>query len=348
VKTLLLITLFFITSLLGDKVLYLSYDEIPQRVLKGEIFKVTIKALSTVKGVEEFDYELIGGYGIKELDYEPLREKRGKYYYETFHFLATKSKIKLPDIIASLFTTQDYNKTTLIGSKLNVISLNPKNNFSNIIANTFELEEYKTSKYDSSHNIIVFSAKATNCNIKAMKFQNIDKQGKENIKESYDESTITYYAVINKELEKFSFSYFSLAQNKFLLIEIPVIVIDDSVVTQSDIKPKNQSHQKLKIQIASVLSFIAFLFILWRRKFIYLFFMLIPLIYIVYLSLPQKIVCIKKGSAIRLLPVENGTIFETTSSLYQLPKEGKVKGYVKVKLQNEKIGWVKNEDTCSR
>ena len=101
------------------------------------------------------------------------------------------------------------------------------------------------------------------------------------------------------------------------------------------------------MKIAAGIALIAFLFILWRKKYVYLIFIMIPLAYIIYLSIPQKDVCIKQGSQLHLLPVHNGTIFETTKSQYNLPKEGKVKGFVKVKLHNNKIGWVKNEDICS-
>ena len=72
-----------------------------------------------------------------------------------------------------------------------------------------------------------------------------------------------------------------------------------------------------------------------------------PLAYIIYLLVPSHKICIKQGSQIHLLPVYNGTIFETTTSQYSLMQEGNVEEFVKVKLHNEKIGWVKNEDICS-
>jgi len=352
VKKLLLFTLLFTVTLLADKVLYLSFDQVPQRVLKGEIFPLTIKALSTVKEFTDINYKLSNGYGVKVLDEIPTREHIGKYYYETFHFLTTQRNAKLPDIEASLVTEYtnenvQYDTTQLRGKKLNVVTLNPKKNFSNIIANSFELVEYKTTKYDDKNNIVVIVAKASNSNIKAMHFNKVKKQGIETSVTSYNDSKITYYVVISKELENFSFSYFNLKENKFSLINIPIIVIDDSVVTQSDLKPKNQSHELLKMKIAAGIALIAFLFILWRKKYVYLIFIMIPLAYIIYLSIPQKDVCIKQGSQLHLLPVHNGTIFETTKSQYNLPKEGKVKGFVKVKLHNNKIGWVKNEDICS-
>ena len=351
-KKLLLVTLIFTITLLADQVLYLSFDKVPQRVLKGEIFPLTIKTLSAVKEFTDINYKLSNGYGLKALDKVPTREHIGKYYYETFHFLVTARNAKIPDIEASLITDYTnanigYDTSVLLGKKLNVITLNPKKNFSNIIADSFELVDYKTTKYDDKNNIIVIVAKAKNSNIRAMHFNNVDHQGIESSHNSYKNSKITYYAVINKELKDFSFSYFNLKKNRFSLVHIPIIVIDDSVVTQSDLKPKNQSHEQLKMKIAAGIAFIAFIFILWRKKYIYMIFIIIPLAYIIDLAMPQKDVCIKKGSELHLLPVHNGTIFETTKSQYNLPKEGKVKGFVKVKLYNNKIGWVKDEDICS-
>lgn len=75
-KKLLLLTLLFTLSLFANKVIYLSYDKVPQRVVKGEIFSVTIKALSTLKEFEQIDYKLSNSYGLKVLDDFPLREKK--------------------------------------------------------------------------------------------------------------------------------------------------------------------------------------------------------------------------------------------------------------------------------
>jgi len=331
------------------KVLYLSYKNYPKRVLKGEIFTVTIKTLSTVKDFTDVTYELSNSQGLKLLSEYPSRDMDARYYYETFYFLVTSRVARLPDIEATLlnYNEDQFKKTTLIGEKLNVVTLNPKKDFANIIADNFELQEYKTTSYDQNNNIVVFTATATNCDIAAFKFSNVVKQGAESIIESYYDSKITYYAVIDKEIKTFSFSYFNLKLNRFINVDIPIIVSDDSVTTQSDLKPKDQSHELLKMQIAAGVAFVGFIVILWRRKYIYLIFILIPLAYIAYIGVPSKEVCIKEGSDIHLLPVHNGTIFETTPSVYHLQKEGEAKDFTKVKLKNEKIGWVKNEDICS-
>ncbi|MBU1657959.1 hypothetical protein KKG72_02775 [bacterium] len=332
-----------------QKVLYISYAEVPKRVLKGEIFSLTIKTLSTIKNFTDIEYKLSGHKGLEILNPVPYREEKSKYYYDTFYFLATRSEAKLPDFTAYLVNDQeiDYKETTLLGTELNVITLNPKKDFSKIIANSFKLIEYKTTHYDNKHNIVIFVAEAENCDIKSLKLNNVYKQGIESLTDSIFNSKITYYAVINKEIENFSFSYFNLKTNSFSLINIPIIVDDDSVSTQSDLKPIDQSKERLKMSIAAIIAIIAFVFVLWRKKYLYLIFILFPLAYIIHLSIPSKDVCIKQGSKIYLLPVQNGTIFETAQTQLSLKKEGDTKGFIKVKLKNDKIGWIRNEDLCS-
>jgi len=342
-----LLTLVLLSSLFANKVIYFNYEDVPQRVVKGEIFPVTLKTLSTVKESNDVQYEFTNFYGLKLLNNLPQREYRGKYIFDKFYFLTTRNQAKLPDIQAYLNTYQDYPSSFIQGQTLNIITLNPKNNFSNIIANSFELVEYKTTQFDNKHNIIVFVAKATNSDITSMHFKNVFKQGVESSTESYLESRITYFVVIDKRKENFSFSYFNLLKNRYTTINIPIIVDDDSVVAQSDLKPKDQSHDKIKAFVAMAIALMGIIFIIIRKKYIYFIFIIIPIAYIVYVSIPSKNVCIKEGADIHLLPVSNGTIFETATSRHYLLQEGSVKDFIKVKLQNEKIGWVKNEDTCS-
>lgn len=345
-KILLLLTLLLFSSV-SAKVLYLSNVHAPDRVIKGEVFSITIKTISTVQNFSDIEYKFTNYNGLKLLNKIPNRVIKGKAYLEKFYFLSTRNSAKLPDITASLKADLEYQTTMLSGKKLNVIALNPKEDFSNVVANSFELISYKTTNYDTKHNIIVFTAQAYNSKLSSIKFQNVFKQGVESIQKSFEEPKVTYFLVINKELEQFSFSYFNLKQNKFLQIIIPIIVDDDSVTTQSDLKPKDQSKEKLKMNVAAVVAFVIFILAIWRKKYIYLVLVILPLIYIAYIAVPSKDVCIKKGSHIYLLPVSNGTIFETTTTQYFLPTEGNIEKFVKVKLKNEKIGWVKNEDICS-
>ena len=343
---LLLLTLLFTLSLFGNKILYTNYKETPKRVVKGEIFSVILKTLSTVGQHQNIHYKFSNHRGLQVLTEEAQRTQQGKFLFDKFYFLATKNKAKLPDVRVSIDET-NYESTFIRGKRLNVISLNPKDNFSSIIADSFQLIDARTTSYDNKHNIVVFVAKAENTIIKNMHFSNVYKQGIESATDTFNNARITYFVIIDKKLENFSFSYFNLLKNKFTVLNIPIVVDDDSVTTQSDLKPKDQSHDKIKAIVAAIIALILIIFIVLRKKYIYIILVIIPLTYIFYITIPSKEICIKQGSNIYLLPVDNGTIFETTKSEYHLLQEGSVKKFIKVKLHNEKIGWVKNEDTCA-
>ncbi|WP_428738967.1 hypothetical protein [Sulfurimonas sp.] len=334
-------------ALFANKVIYTSYDQVPQRVIKGQIFEVTLKTLSTVRDFQDIEYTFSNHPGIEILDTTPNRVQKGKFYYDTFKLYLKSSDAKLPDIEASLVADVSFDTTTIVGDKLNVITLNPQKNFSNIVANNFALKNYKTISYDNKHNIVIFSAIATNSMLEAMHFKNVFKQGIESIEQTLGDSEITYFVVINKKYDKFSFSYFNILRNQFVTLDIPIVVEDDSVTTQTDLKPTNQSHEKIKMYIAAAVSILLFIISIWRKKYIYIIFSIVPVGYIYLSATPQQNICIKQGVSIHLLPVDNGTIFEVTQSQIYLPQEGSVERYVKVRLENEKIGWVKNEDTCS-
>jgi len=348
VKKLLPLLFLLISSLYANKVLYLSYVDIPDRVIKGEVFSITIKTISTTKDFNSINYTFQNHSGLRIINRVPYRKEKGRFFLETFKFIATRNTAKLPNITATLNSQRVYETTTLPGKPINVIALNPKKNYSNIIANSLELQDYKTTSFDTTHNIIVFTVQAKNSNLQTIKFKNVFKQGIESItKNSFITPKVTYFIVLNKDLEEFSFSYFNLLTNRFHRLSIPIIVDDDSVTTQTDLKPKDQSKIQLKMNIALGTALAILIFAMWRRKLIYVVFILIPLVYVLYFAMPSEDVCIKQGSTIHLLPVHNGTIFETTKEISTLPKEGIVKDFTKVKLHNEKIGWVKNEDLCS-
>jgi hypothetical protein len=348
VLKLLLFTLLFVSSLFASKVLYVQYTEVPKRVIKGEIIPITFKTLSTVEEFEDINYTFVQQKGVAVLEKTPQRIIKGKFYYDTFHLLIESTQASLPDVNVSLTPPNETYETTFVpGQKLNVIKLNPPTNFSNIIAQSAELKSYKTTSYDTEHNIVVFILKAKNSDLQNMHFNNVYKQGIESIEPEFDNAKVTYYVVIDKNIDFFRFTYFNLLENDYKQLSIPIVVDDDSVTTQSDLKPRDQSHDRFKMYAAGLFVLLGLLVALLRKKYIYLLFVLIPLAYILYLNIPQQKVCIKEGAKIYLLPVKNATVFETTQTQQEFTKEGSASSFVKVRLQNDKIGWVKNEDTCA-
>lgn len=332
-----------------QKVLYQSYVKVPERVFKNEIFPLTVKTLSTIDRFSDISYSFAHGEGLRLLSEKPERIIEGRYYFDTFYFQATSDWLRTPDITAALLYSQfrTSNPTTLQGKSIDVVTLNPGADFANVLAETFDILNYKTTHYDRNHNIAVFSIQAQRCNIEAFRLKNITKQGVESIDVSPGISTMTYFAVIPKKLDNLTFSYFNLVSETFQSVLIPIIVDDDTVSTQSDLTPIDHKHTFIKIVAAGIVATVSLILLLLRRKLVYALFVLLPGLYIAYAAVPIQHACIKEGSPIYLLPMERGTIFEMTTYQYSLEVQGAIKGYTKVKLQNDKIGWVKNEDLCT-
>jgi len=332
-----------------QKILYLNYADMPKRVFKGQVFPVTLKVLSTIGEIEALEYDFSKARGVELLSMEPERVINGRYTYDTFYFIAKSQWLQTPVINASL-TSERYQVSdvaSLPGIPLDVVTLNPTKHFANVIAQDLNVTDQKTTSYDQKSNILVFNAEASRSALGDFHLNAFQKQGAESLVVEPGLSTMTYYAIIPKKLDKLVFTYFQLESEKFRKITIPIVVDDDTVSTQSDLRPTEYKHKLLKIMIAGGIALIGLILLLLHKRLYYLFLIVLPGIYIAYAAVPITHACIKTGVPIYLLPMTNGTIFEMTTQRQTLEVEGDIKGYVKVKLENNKIGWIKNEDLCT-
>ena len=343
----LLICAFVLPSALQaeQKVLYLSYygdDAVPERVFNGEYFSIKIKTLSTIRQHKKLKYNFKGARGAALLNSAPYRSDKGSYVIETFYFLATGTNITLPNITASIGS----HKTTLRGQKIQGVTLNPDKKFSGILANSFKVTAVDAKAYDNKHNIVTFEAEAKHCNIKAFKLKNANEQGFESSKAGVSVSSMTYYAIIPKKLEKLEFTYFNLKKERYVKIKMPINVIDDSVSTQSDLKPTESKHHLIKLGIAAGLIVIILILLIVYRKWWIALFILIPGIYIAFQAQPAQIICVNANAPLFLLPIENATVFDVLNTQDDFEVKHSVKGFKQI-THNKKIGWVSEDDICS-
>ncbi len=328
--------------------IYLSYhddnfkDNIPERVFNGEYFSITLKTLSTIKQHNKLKYNFKGGRGAALQNSAPYRKDKGSYVLETFYFLATSSRIVLPNITASIGS----EKTTLKGEKIEGVTLNPDKKFAGILADSFKVTLVDAKKYDNKHNIVTFDAKAKHCNIRAFKLKNANEQGFESKKSGVNTSSMTYYAVIPKKYEKLEFTYFDLKKERYMKVKIPIVVVDDSVSTQSDLKPTENKNYLIKIAAAGVVIVIAFILLIVYRKWWIALFIVLPGIYIALQATPAESICVNANAPLYLLPIENATVFDVLTAQGDFEVKNSVKDYKQI-THNKKIGWISEDDICS-
>lgn len=323
-----------------------EHSNIPTHFYIGEIFPLTVKLTPTDIASGNIEYTLQGEEGIRIFSQTPVRSVKGDAVYDTFYFLVQENAIRLPDITATVTSTGSLSNV-LAGLSLNASSLNPPATYANVLADSFKVIDYKTTAYNQESNIVVFTVKATRCNIATFSLSNAIKQGFESKIPNVAESTMTYYAIIPNSEQTLDFTIFNLSKNRYESISIPIVVDDDAVSTQSDLSPTDARHTELKVGAAAIFGVIFISLFYWKRSKWYLYASILPLFYVVFALLPNPSVCVKKSAPIYLLPIKHGTIFETTENEENIEVENTVGEFRKIRLDNQNVGWVHERDLCS-
>lgn len=333
-------------STTGSSALEIGFSNAPERAYTGEIVPVTVKLTPVDLASGNVEYTLQNEEGLRIFSETPRRSVKEDGVYDTFYFIVHSSLARLPDITATLTSTGESSEV-LTGTALRVSPLSPPSSFANVLAEKFEIVNYKTTPYNNDSNVVIFTAKASRCDIGSFKLPDAIKQGFESKVSSAGESQMTYYVIIPDTEETLTFSYFNLKKQRYESLVIPIIVDDDTVSTQSDLSPTDARHTELKVTVAVIFVVLLFALFYWRRQKWYLYVSAFPMFYLIYVFLPNQEVCVKKDAPIYLLPINHGTIFEMTLQEEHLEAEKEVGDFIKVHLKDDQIGWVHKRDLCS-
>lgn len=339
-------SLFSATTASTASGLTLEFTDLPTHPYVGEIIALTVKLTPVDLAAGNIEYTLQNEEGIRIFSDTPRRKVKEDGVYDTFYFLVQSSTVRLPDVTATITSTGAMSEA-LSGTSLSATPLSPPSGFANVLAEKFDIINYKTTAYNNESNVVIFTVKASRCNISDFNIPNAIKQGFESKLSNVGESQMTYYVIIPNSEQSLNFSYFNLQKQRYESLTIPIVVDDDTVSTQSDLSPTDARHTELKVGAAIVVVVILAGLFYWRREKWYLYASVLPMFYIVFALLPNQDVCVKKDAPIYLLPIKNGTIFEMTLQEEHLEAEKEVGEFTKVHLTNEKVGWVNQRDLCS-
>ena len=342
-------TLDAITEDATGRQLYATVASLPKQLFVGQIFSIEIRAVVTTGGIEELRYRFNGGRDVERIETPPVRRYTNHTFYDRIYFKATGPNVRLPDITPILVFSRYYAEryAPIAGESIETTTLNPPKDFSGLIAKEVKILHTKTTPYDRDHVILVFMADVNQSDAQRFHLPQATAQGFESFRQERDNAAFTYYAVLPKTLHALRLSYFDLGQKEYRRLKIPIVVEDDSVSTQSDLKPTEQSHDFLKALVFGGLAAILLIAAAFKRSWFFFLLAVGAGGYAAWLGAPIRHVCIKQGSPLYLLPMRNATVFEIAPTNYELEVEGHIDGYTKVKLHNDKIGWVKDEDTCT-
>jgi len=209
-----------------------------------------------------------------------------------------------------------------------------------------KLLNYEAVQYNKNSNLVVLKLEGEVANLEDFSLPFAKKEGIKKLDVRFPKTTLIYYAIVPATISSIKFYYFNTSTTEFKPMTISIKVEDETVSTQSDIRPSEDKNKKIKIALIAIATLLLLSLYVWKKSILALIFAALFFFYGVYLLIPIEKVCVKKGSKIYILPTKQSTVFEISKAKKVYEVLNHVGKYVKIKLSNERVGWVKNEDIC--
>ncbi|NOX15254.1 MAG: hypothetical protein GXP61_04390 [Epsilonproteobacteria bacterium] len=329
--------------------IFLSYENIPEKVFVNQVFSIKVKAIITVSGFDKIKNKILSENGIKIINAnENWKWYNDEIFYKTFYLKATDKNATMPQMNFELYKDGNLiNSQKFPKLKLNIINLNTDKYFSHVIADSLRVLKSKTTNFDEKNLIVVLEIEAKNSNLKDFKLSWVKRDGIDSKFDNTPIYKIYYYAIIPKYTKNFIFTYFNTKTNSFIKKQIKIVVDSDEVSTQSDLNPKDGTFVIYK-NISFGLLFLALLYLLIRRRRLVYFLALILLVIYYFIDTnPFNSIKIPKNTKVQILPTRNSTVFYITPRVLYVQKIMKREDYIKIILPNEKIGWIKEQNASN-
>ena len=337
---LLLGVFFTFTSLLSAKSEY-KYSYIPKKVYENQVFPVTVICLSGCsKEVPKFTFDILSD--IQPLDDKPLSIHNGDDSFYTFYFKASKVDVKIP----KLFINSQNTELTLEPKTVFLSSLKIRDDFSGVLAADMKITNSQVSNYDEKNHLVTLSVEAVEANLEDMYFKHVLESGIEHLHRDHAKVEAEFYFVLPASEKKMKFTYFNTIKKQYVYLQVPIELVNTTVVTQTDLNPQEDSFELLKKYTFMLLISFFFLMFLIKRDFFYLVFGVISLITLLTFYIPLKKICVKQGAPLFILPTETSTMSTKINEKIETMLLGEHGNYKKVEYEKGLIGWIRNEDIC--
>lgn len=279
-------------------------------------------------------------------------KKEDESFENTFIYKIKSPDFAIPSLkILAISEDGSYTDSSIAdGVKMEAVELGGEF-YSKLLAKNVKVSNIRAKKYDEWNNILIFDIDAESENLDEFNLKNIQKQGFDGEVIRYPANKImggVYYCVLPSQLQELKFSFFNLETLGYEDVKIPIVVKSDRVSTQSDLEPKNTFLIFSNLVLMASVVFVLLLAFYFRKsKGLMLLFLGIALSlmgYLAYLIFTIKEIKTKQGAVVTILPTENSTILQQIGSPIYVEVIGKHKEFYKIKLDEQKIGWIKKED----
>ena len=335
-----LVMVFSFTTLLNANAEY-KYSYVPKKVYENQIFPLTVIDTARTKDDNpQFQFDTMSP--VQPIFEEPLVIHNGNDSFYTFYFKAGKIDVRIP----RLFIVSPSVDTSLEPQSIHLAQLKPRKDFCGVYAANMEIKNSQVSNYDEKNHLLTLTIEANEANLEDMHLNGVEESGLEDLKRKFAKVKAEFYVVLPVTQKNIKFTYFNTIKNQYVFLEASAELADDTVVTQSDLNPKEDSFEKLKKYTFMFLVGFFFLMFLIKRDFFFLVLGVVSLITLLTFYIPHKKICIKQGAPIYLLPTYTSTVGTKADEDFESPLLAERGEFLKIEYKHGIIGWIKNEDLC--
>ena len=318
-----------------------KYSYIPKKVYANQLFALTVIAIeSSEESTPSFTFA--SESPLQPLFKTPLVIRNGSDIFYTFYFKATGKKIAIPALVIST----DTQEISFRSKPIEIESLPKREDFCGVLAADMKIKSSQVSNYDEKNHIVTLSVEALEANLENMHLKKASESTIDTLKRHDAKVEAEFYFVMPVENTLLEFSYFNTIKKQFITLSVPIVIADDSVTTQSDLNPKEDSFERIKRYTFIFLVAFFLLMFLVKRDFFYLILGVVSLISLLTFYIPHQKICIKQGESLYILPTRTSTVSAIIEEEFETAILGKRKGFKKIEYKEGVIGWIKNEATC--
>ncbi|MDR2904624.1 MAG: hypothetical protein LBU73_01535 [Helicobacteraceae bacterium] len=350
-KSKLIVLLFALSAFAAPKTIFVSSDPLPERLYVGQVVSVTYNAVVTEQNFERLQTSFgSDAEGARRVSGEPrwqrVDENRRslKLSYEI-----TAPNVVFPQVMVTMIDTEGAEDVALAQSvRASAIKLVANPRFCGVLTDKLEVVDQKADRYSETQNIVAMEIRAPLSNIDRFRLEQFgESQGIERVEHKDGWMHIFYYAIAPAAMSELNFYYFSPESGDYkrVAVTLDLTNLQDADIEHTDINPNKRAFPWMNTILLSLFSLIFVAISFFTRKIIYLFGAIAAVALIFYIAMREADITIKKGAQIRLLPTETSTIFYATDRQITAAVLKEKNGYVKILLPDQKIGWVKADET---
>ena len=328
--------------------LVLSTKEYKSEYLVGELFTIELTAKTDEK--TDFDFELSFNKNDSLVFLNPSVkwQQNGNEYTTTLWFEAKDVNAELLQIVVNLTRNKEsFQQASLNISPLQFKRVSAGKNFSHLVAKELVIKRVKSDYFDDKNLVMIVEFEAKEANLKNFWLDNekLIQQRVDGFRGDFNNSTAFYSAVFSPNLNELHFSYYNTTTQNLESVDLKVELSDEKVSTQTDLNPKNNDlifYKRLGLWVLAAVFAVIFVF---KRNYIFFAIALLAFIISFFIGASNtQMAILKANSRAKILPTTQSTYFYTSEKDEEVEILGKRKEWVKVLLQDGKIGWVQDEN----